>query len=406
MTSGAQVEHEPHVAPESHVDRGPRTATRQANARPTNTTQASAKRSGTKRSNTGGEVHRLVANPRQAGIVALGLIAGLLVSLVAGIALGATSIAFPETLHHLWAALTGGTIQRSELTTQTVIWQIRTPRVLLAAIVGAGLGTLGVLTQAMVRNPLADPFILGVSSGASVGASAVISLGWFSGLGMYALSGAAFIGALLASVAVHLASRTNGGVAPMRLVLTGVVLAYGFQSLMSIIVFLEPRGDAARTVMFWLMGSLGGANWAAVPIAGVALVITLVWSGRKASALDVMALGDASALSSGVDCQRLRRHLFVLTAVGTGAMVAVSGAIGFVGLVVPHVVRLVVGPAHRYVLLFAPLVGAVFLVWVDLLSRVVVPPREIPLGVVTAAIGVPVFLHLIRRRSYTFGGVS
>lgn len=353
-----------------------------------------------------GHARRPVVGLRRAALLALLLAGVLLLSLITGVALGATRIAFPETLRHLWAALSGGTIERADLTTQTVIWQIRTPRVLLAAIVGAGLGTLGVLTQAMVRNPLADPFILGVSSGASVGAAAVVSLGWFSNLGMYALSLAAFLGAIVALAAVHIASRANGGVAPMRLVLTGVVLAYGFQSLMSIIVFLEPRGDAARTVMFWLMGSLGGANWAAVPVAAVALAIVLAWSARQASALDVMALGDASALSSGVDCERLRRHLFVLTAVGTGAMVAVSGAIGFVGLVVPHVVRLVVGPAHRFVLLFAPLVGAVFLVWVDLLSRVAAPPREIPLGVVTAAIGVPVFLRLIRRRGYTFGGMS
>ncbi len=313
-------------------------------------------------------------------------------------------MALSDTLYFLRAALTGGSVSAAEATNYTVIWDIRTPRVLLAATVGAGLGILGVAAQAMVRNPLADPFILGVSSGASVGASAVVAFGLFSGFGIYGLSVAAFIGALAASLLVHLAARGTDGIAPMRLVLTGVVLAYGFQSLMSIIVFIEPRGDAARTVMFWLLGSLGGANWTSVPVAVVALLITAVWLMRHARELDVLSLGDATALSTGVDPSKLRRNLFILTALGTGAMVAVSGAVGFIGLIVPHVVRLVVGPGHRLVLLYAPLVGAIFLVWVDLVCRVAVPPREIPLGVITAAIGVPIFLHLIRRRGYTFGG--
>ncbi|KNX38928.1 FecCD family ABC transporter permease [Luteipulveratus halotolerans] len=339
---------------------------------------------------------------RRSAAAVLGVL--LVLSTVFAISAGATSFSASETMRFLTAAITGGSIDADDHTAYTVVWDIRTPRVLLAAIVGAGLGLLGVATQAMVRNALADPFILGVSSGASVGASAVVSLGLFAGLGMYALSAAAFLGALAASAAVHLCARSNGGVAPMRLVLTGVVLAYGFQSLMSLIVFVEPRGDAARTVMFWLMGSLGAAAWSAVPVAAAALVFVAVWLGRHADGLDVMALGDATAHSSGVDCDRLRLRLFVLTAVGTGALVAVSGAIGFVGLVVPHVVRLVVGPRHRAVLTLAPLVGALFLVWVDLLSRVLVPPRELPLGVMTAVIGVPVFLHLIRRRAYTFGG--
>ncbi|AKU18516.1 sugar ABC transporter substrate-binding protein [Luteipulveratus mongoliensis] len=332
------------------------------------------------------------------------LVVLLVLSTGFAIAAGATSLPIGETVRHLLAGLTGGSIDATDVTNYTVVWDIRTPRVLLAAIVGAGLGVLGVATQAMVRNALADPFILGVSSGASVGASAVVALGAFASLGMYALSVAAFVGALVAAAAVHVCARGSGGMSPMRLVLTGVVLAYGFQSLMSLIVFVEPRGDAARTVMFWMMGSLGGATWSAVPIAAGALVVVIAWLMRHADDLDVMALGDATALSSGVDCDRLRRQLFVLTAVGTGAFVAVSGAVGFVGLVVPHVVRLLVGPRHRAVLLLAPLVGAVFLVWVDLFSRVLVPPRELPLGVVTAAIGVPVFLHLIRRRGYTFGG--
>lgn len=338
---------------------------------------------------------------RRATVAAL--VAALLLAMLLAIAGGAASIPLPDTLRFLTAALTGGTLPAEDLTDYRVIWEIRTPRVLLAALVGAGLGCLGVATQALVRNPLADPFLLGISSGASVGASAVIALGWFGGWGVWALSVAAFVGALAASAAV-LGLTGTSGISPLRLVLVGVVLAYGFQAVMSFIVFLEPRGDAARAVMFWLMGSLGAATWAQVPLVAATVALAVVLLRRWAGTLDVLALGDASAASLGVDADAVRRRLFVLSALATGVLVAVSGAIGFVGLVVPHVVRLVVGPAHRHVMVLAPLVGAVFLVVVDFLSRVLMPPRELPLGVMTAALGVPVFLVLVRRRGYSFGG--
>lgn len=351
-----------------------------------------------------GPARSLARRGAAAGAIAV-LILILLGSLVTAIAWGAAPIPWGQTVSHLWAAVSGGNIPAQDYTDYAVVVQVRAPRVLLALVVGAGLGVLGVACQALVRNPLADPFILGMSSGASVGASAVVSWGIFSGLGVYALSGAAFAGALLSAVIVYSLSVSREGMVPLRLVLTGVVVAYGFQALMSTIVFFEPRGDAARTVMFWLLGSLGGANWSQVPVAAAVVAGCIVYLIRQAARLDVLSLGDASAAGMGVDARSLRRRLFLVTVLGTGTLVAVSGAVGFVGLVVPHVVRLVVGPGHRLVLLLTPLVGGIFLVWVDLLSRVVVPPRELPLGVVTALIGVPVFVMLIRRRSYVFGGV-
>ncbi len=332
------------------------------------------------------------------------LTAVLGVSMVAAVALGATVIPPSDTVRHLTAALTGGTVPAEDSTTYQIVWQVRTPRVLLAAVVGAGLAVLGVAVQAMVRNALADPFILGVSSGASVGASAVVAFGLFGGLGLYALSTAAFLGALGASVLVYVAARGRGGLTPLRLVLTGVALAYGFQALMSVIVFFAPFGDAARSVLFWLLGSLGGATWGSLPIATVAVVGAVVCLLGRARALDVLSLGDETSAGLGVDAEALRRQLFGLTAVVTGALVAVSGAIGFVGLVLPHVLRILVGAGHRRVLTVAPLAGAVFLVWVDLASRTVFAPRELPLGVITALIGVPVFVVLLRRRAYLFGG--
>lgn len=328
----------------------------------------------------------------------------LAASILAAISWGAAPFPLTQTFSHLWAGLTGGTIAADEMTDYTVVVDIRTPRVLLAGLVGAGLSALGIAAQAMVRNPLADPFILGISSGASVGASAVVSWGLFASLGVYALSTAAFAGALLASVVVYALSRTPSGVAPVRLILTGVVLSFGFQALMSAVVFFASRGDAARSVMFWMLGSLGGASWQQLPLAAVVTIGCVLYLRMRARDLDIASMGDGSAASLGVDPQALRRRLFLVTVIGTSTLVSVAGTIGFVGLVIPHLTRIAFGPAHRAATVIAPLLGAIFMVWVDLISRVATPPRELPLGVVTALFGVPVFIVLLRRRGYVFGG--
>ncbi|PWV47262.1 iron ABC transporter permease [Nocardiopsis sp. L17-MgMaSL7] len=346
---------------------------------------------------------RWLATPAGTTTAALVLTLALVVSAVLAIGLGSAVIPPQETVRYLWAALSGGTIQADELTRYQVIWQIRTPRVLLAAIVGAGLGAVGVAVQAMVRNPLADPYILGVSSGASVGAVLVGVLG-VSALGVHAVSAGAFAGALAATLLVYAVSYSRMGVTPLRLVLTGVALSFGFQAVMSVIVYLAPSNEATSTVLYWTMGSFGAATWGSLPVVAAAVVLGVLLLRSRARSLDVTALGDETAASLGVDADRLRRWLFVLTAVMTGAMVAVSGAIGFVGLVVPHIVRILVGADHRRVLTVAPLAGAALMVWVDLVSRVVVAPRELPLGVITALVGVPVFIALMRRRGYLFGG--
>ncbi|WP_093944540.1 FecCD family ABC transporter permease [Actinoalloteichus hoggarensis] len=337
-------------------------------------------------------------------LTAVALALAIAVSVVVAISLGPTTVPLGDTLRFLGAALTGGTIDAVDVSQYTIIWEVRTPRVLLAVVVGAGLSVIGVAVQAMVRNALADPFVLGISSGASVGASAVVVFGAFAALGVYALSAAAFLSALVASALVYAAAHSKAGLSPLRLVLTGVVLAYGFQAIMTVMIFLSPNGEAARTVLFWLLGSLGAATWTSLPVATAAVLIALVVLQRRSRSLDVMAMGDETAGSLGVDSAALRRGLFLLTAVVTGAIVAVSGAIGFVGLVMPHLVRLLFGSSHAKVLIITPLAGALFLVWVDLVSRTLVAPRELPLGVITALVGVPVFITLMRRRGYVFGG--
>ncbi|OZM71164.1 sugar ABC transporter substrate-binding protein [Amycolatopsis antarctica] len=340
---------------------------------------------------------------RTAAIVS-GLSAVLVGSIVLAVGLGPATVPPGDTARYLWAALTGGTITPGELSSYQIVWQVRTPRVLLAAVVGAGLSAVGVAVQAMVRNALADPFILGISSGASVGAVAVGSTGALAALGIYAVSAGAFGGALLASVLVYVAARSRTGITPLRLVLTGVAMSFAFQAIMSVIIYLVPDSESTSTVLYWTMGSFGAATWGSLPVVVVTVLIGLVILHRHSRGLDVMSLGDETAASLGVDTVRLRKGLFVLTAVMTGTTVAVSGAIGFTGLVIPHLVRIVAGAGHARVLTFAPLAGAIFMVWVDLVSRTLVAPRELPLGVITALIGVPVFITLMRRRGYLFGG--
>lgn len=332
------------------------------------------------------------------------LLVVLLTSIVVAIGLGAAVITPGETARYLWAAVSGGRIAEDEVTTYQIIWQIRTPRVLLAALVGAGLSAIGVAIQAMVRNALADPFVLGVSSGASVGAVGVTVTGGLAALGIYAVSAGAFIGALVASLLVYVASSSRGSLSPLRLVLTGVAMSLGFQAVMSLIIYFAPDSEATSMVLYWTMGSFGAASWGALPVVSAVVVLGLVVLYRYGRALDVLALGDETAASLGISPDRHRKALLVLASLVTGVMVAVSGAIAFVGLVMPHVVRMVVGATHARVLAVAPLAGAIFMVWVDLVSRTLVAPRELPLGVITALVGVPVFVTLMRRKGYMFGG--
>lgn len=287
-----------------------------------------------------------------------------------------------------------------------IVWQIRLPRTLLGLVVGAGLAVAGAGIQTLVRNPLADPYLLGVSSGASVGATAVITLGLLSGLGLWSLSVGALAGALVAAALVFGVAMLQGGLSPLRLVLTGTVLSSAFSSIASFMVFRSAEPQAAQSVLFWLLGSLSGATWEQLWLPTVTVWVAFGVLMAGGGWLDALAVGPDTAAALGVPVRALRIALFVLLAVLVGVLVAVAGGIGFVGLVLPHIARLLVGPRHRVSLPVGGLTGAVFLVWVDVAARVMVRPTEIPLSVVTGLIGAPVFLILLGRRSYRFGGES
>jgi iron complex transport system permease protein len=326
----------------------------------------------------------------------------LVITMTAGVGIGSVPLS-PGAVWHVIASQLSGHSDNS--VAGIIVWQIRLPRVLLAAIVGAALTTAGTVVQVLVRNSLADPFLLGVSSGASVGATAVLLLGAFASLGIWAISVGSVLGALVAMAAVFLVSRKGRQLAPTQLILCGVVMSAMFESVTSYLIF---RGNpqATQSVLFWLMGSFGLASWNQLPIPLIALTAVMVYLLAQGRTLNALAMGAEPAASLGVDVPRLRRNLFFATSLLAGVSVAVSGVIGFVGLVVPHIVRLCVGSDHRRVLPVGVLFGAAFMVLGDLLARTIVAPQEMPIGVITAFIGAPTLIFLIRRRPYLYGATQ
>lgn len=286
----------------------------------------------------------------------------------------------------------------------TIVWDLRMPRSLLAAIVGAGLALAGTGVQTLVRNPLADPYLLGVSSGASVGATAVITTGVLGALGTWALFTGALLGALVAGALVGAIAVAQGGITPIRLILTGTVLGSAFSATASFLVFRASDPAAAQSVLFWLLGSLSGAQWDRVAVPAVTVGLLLVLFVASSGWLDALNAGPDTAAALGVPVTAARAALFAVCAIAVGVLVAVSGAVGFVGLVVPHLARLLVGSRHRVLVPVSALAGALFLVVVDVAARIAVRPTEMPLSVVTGLIGAPVFLVLMGRRRYRTAG--
>lgn len=283
-----------------------------------------------------------------------------------------------------------------------IVWQLRMPRVVGAAATGAGLALAGAVLQSLTRNDLADPYLLGISGGATVGAVSVIVLGTsVAGLvGGAALGAGAFVGAMVAlALVLALATGRTGDLPPARTVLAGVAIGQICAAYTSFVVMMSGDHDAARRVLAWTMGSLAGVRWHSAVVLLIVAVAALLVILAFAADLDAFAFGDASASSLGVAIRRVRWLLMVGTALLTACLVAYTGAIGFVGLVVPHVVRLVCGPLHRRLLPLSALTGAILMIWADTAARSLIDGQEIPIGVVTAVLGAPVFAYLLRRES-------
>jgi iron complex transport system permease protein len=276
-----------------------------------------------------------------------------------------------------------------------VVWDLRLPRVLLGVVVGAGLAVAGGAIQVAVRNPLGDPYLLGVMAGASTGAVFVIVLGTGTtgGLGV---SAAAFVGAAAATTMTFLFGRAGARLPPVRVVLAGVAVAYLFSSVTFYLQTLANPNELRRA-LFWGLGSLGGATWADLWIPSIAVVVGVVWLVTQARSLNALLTGHESATSLGVNVERQQLVLLFTASALSAVVVAVAGGIGFVGLVVPHVARMLLGSDHRRSLPAMVLLGALFMMLADLVARTIVRPAELPIGVVTSAVGAPFFLWLLRR---------
>ena len=297
----------------------------------------------------------------------------------------------------LVAALLFGLASGSaERPTADIVLQIRLPRVVLGAFVGAGLATAGVLLQALLRNPLADPYILGISGGAALGGVAALALGLSAGLGSSAVPGFAFAGAMGATALLYWIAGPSGRAPTHSLLLTGVVFN-AFAS--SLIIFLTTVVDVGRltSIFLWLIGSIRTVEPQVIALVGVLLGLGLGVGIYHAYALNVLSLGGDTASHLGVEVERVQRRILLATALMIGASVAVSGLIGFVGLIVPHLLRLVIGADHRVLVPAAALLGAAFTVVADTLARTLLAPTELPVGALTALLGGPLFLWLLRR---------
>ncbi|MBD8207915.1 iron ABC transporter permease [Microbacterium sp. CFBP 8790] len=277
---------------------------------------------------------------------------------------------------------------------QKIVWQLRVPRVLLAGVVGAGLSLAGAALQGLLRNPLADPYIIGVSSGASLGAVLVMTLGSGALLGL-TTSTAAFAGAIAVLALVYAFAQRSGSFTDMRLVLSGVALGYVAMSGTSFAQLHAEPGEI-RGMLFWMMGSVGGARWETLLIPAVTLVLAGGWLLTQARGLNALALGDDDAVAVGVDLRTFRLGLLLTSAVLTAVAVSVAGGVGFVGLIIPHAMRLIVGADYRRLLPVTAVAGALFLIIVDLIARTIGSPNEYPLTIFTALIGGPFFLWLMR----------
>ncbi len=278
----------------------------------------------------------------------------------------------------------------------TILLQIRLPRVLLAGAIGGGLAVAGVIFQGLLRNPLADPYIIGVSSGASLGAAiALIFLIPMGYMGFFVLPACAFVGALMSAYMVYRLGRIHGHIQPLQLLLAGVAIASVLTAIVSFLMVL--RVQNLQDVYLWLMGSLSGRSWRHFYTASPYILGGFVASFWLARDLNILLLGEETAHSLGVDVQRLQKKALVLGSLLAAAAVSVSGVIGFVGLMVPHGVRLVVGPDHRKLLPLSFLSGAIFLIAADTAARTILSPVELPVGIITALAGGPFFLYLLRR---------
>ena len=328
------------------------------------------------------------------------LAAAAIVSMVTAAGLGPVSVSPGETVRILLGRipLIGGIIPETwEPLEQNIILGLRLARVCLGMVVGASLAVCGVTMQALVRNELADPFILGVSNGAAAFATLGMLFGAFSFLGTYSLSISAFIGSAVTIIFVYTISRVRGRINITQLLLSGVAISMIMDGVTNVITLSAPNALGLHNAEFWMAGSLAGARWAYLTLPLAVLVLCMLVLMLNYRGLNLLLLGDESAGVLGVNVRRLQKLLVIVASLMAGVTIAVSGSIGFVGLMVPHFTRMIVGGDHKKVLPVSALLGGILVVWVDVAARTVIAPEELPVGILTAIIGGPIFIWMLKR---------
>lgn len=330
-------------------------------------------------------------------IILIGLIAIAILSIFSA-TLGAANISFGNALRIMLnrIPIIGQRFDITDIASshQTIVLNLRLPRILLALMVGGMLASAGTVYQSVFRNPMADPFVLGVSSGAALGAALAMIVGFNVGLlGLSSISVSAFIGALITTFVVYQVATTGRKTPVLTLVLTGIAISFLLSALLSLLITFNR--DQLEQIVFWMYGSLGTVSWHHVIIVLPVFLLTALFILLKGNVLNIMTLGEDSAQTLGVDVQRERLWLLSVASLSTAAAVAVTGIVGFVGLVVPHVIRLISGPDNRSLLPYTILAGGVFMMVCDAIARTAVPPMEIPIGIITSVVGAPYFIYLI-----------
>ena len=324
-------------------------------------------------------------------VLIISLVIILVLVAMASLSIGPADISFTEAAKIFLAKLHLINYQDINLLHENIILHIRFPRVMLAIITGMALSVAGVVLQALLRNPLADPYIIGVSSGAALGATLAIVLGLIS-----LISPAGFLGAVLAMFLVYGLAKTGYKVSVKTLLLAGVITNVFLSALISLVAFL--KGESMYQIILWLMGNLSETNINFILVAGLMVLIGVIAVYFFARDLNIISIGEESAQHLGIEVETVKKILFITTSLITGAVVALTGLIGFVGLIIPHIMRLIVGPDHKILIVASMLAGGIFLTLADLFARTVISPTEIPVGVITAIFGGPFFLFLLRRK--------
>lgn len=342
---------------------------------------------------------------------AVSLLAILIASVVVAVAIGPVTIGFARIWGIIGHAVLPGLVGAHGVGNESIIaLDLRAPRVLLGAVVGAGLGVAGAVLQAVLRNPLADPYIVGLSSGAALGAVLVL-LGGTIGIGATGVglagqlgtSGGAFAGALLAFALVWVFGRRRGQISPLRMLLGGVAVAALLSAATNWVV-LTSENQQVRSALYWTLGSLTGSAWSDLTLPALAVVLLTGWFTLQGRILNALSLGDEHAATLGLSVNWARTSLTAVAALLVAVTVAVSGSILFFALVVPHLVRLVLGADYRILLPISALLGAVLLIWFDVAARMLIAPAEMPIGVVTSLLGAPAFLLLMLRQANRSAG--